>query len=164
MKLFFDVLNAVTRAGIVLAAICIGVTAVSYAVEVVARYGLSSPLNWSGDVGSYMLCVSVFLALPQIARNRGHVTISILADMLPVAWRRPHMRLLFLVTAVVLIIVSWFVAQVSLTQFQRGVLTPMTNQIPRWWLTSIMAVSLLVSALHFLFPQTPMSSAIHPEV
>ncbi len=164
MKPFFDVLNAVTRASAVLAAICVGVTAASYTAEVVARYGLSSPLNASGDIGSYMLCTAVFLALPQIARYRGHVAITVLPDMLPIALRGPAMRLLFLVTAAVLIIVSWFVIQISLTQFRSGVLTPMVNQIPRWWLTSIMAFGLIVSAFHFAFPQTPASSATHSEV
>lgn len=164
MRVIQTILNDIARVGAVAAAACVGVTAVAYVVEIVARYGLGSPLNWATDIGSYMLCAAVFLALPQIARNREHVAITLLTDSLPSKVRERYATFLSIVTAAVLFVVAWLFAEVSLTQLESGVLTPMANQIPRWWLTAIMAIGLFISGLHFLFPQAPGIPVVHSEV
>lgn len=164
MQLIHVILNGIARVGAVLAAACVGVTALAYVVEIVARYGLASPLNWATDIGSYMLCAAVFLVLPQIARNRGHVAITLLTDSLPPRARERYATFLSVVTAAVLLLVAWLFAGVSLTQLESGVLTPMANQIPRWWLSAIMGIGLLLSGLHFLFPQAPDAPVVHSEV
>lgn len=135
-----------------LAAIAIGVTAVVYVAEVVARYGLNNPLNWSGDIGSYMLCASVFLAVPLITRHRGHIAVTVVLDALPDTLRPQVNRILELVVAAVLLIVAYFVFELCIRQFNQGVLTTMANQIPRWWLTALMTFSLFLAALNFIAP------------
>ena len=54
-------LRLATNAGAFIGALCIGATAVFYTAEVVARYFFNAPLNWSGDISSYLLltCSSV---------------------------------------------------------------------------------------------------------
>ena len=157
-------LDALARTGAVLAAVSVGITAIGYVAEVVARYGFDAPLNWASDIGSYMLCAAVFLALPQISRTRGHVSISILVDILPPRVRRVWTRLLSLVTAVTLLAVTWFMVDIGLAQFAQGTLTPMANQIPRWWLTGVMAAGLLVSAVFFVLPPEPCEPSVPAEV
>ena len=75
-------LDTVTEWAAALAAACVGLTAVAYVVEIVARYALNSPLNWSADLGSYMLCASVFLALPKVTAEGSHPSISFAVDRL----------------------------------------------------------------------------------
>lgn len=146
------ILSGLSRAGAVFAALCVAVTALAYVAEVVARYGLAHPLNWASDIGSYMLCAGVFAALPLIARNRGHVSISIAVDLMSGRTRQRYVRLLELVLALVLAVVVWFVAKICMAQYASGVLTPMANQIPRWWLTLVMTIGLGLSALNMLMP------------
>lgn len=160
MKQIDAILGGLSRAAAVLAAFCVGFTALAYVAEIVARYGLSAPLNWASDIGSYMLCVGVFAALPLIARNRGHVSVSILVDVMPPQMQRVYGRALEFALAAVLLVVAWFVLQICLNQLASGVLTPMANQIPRWWLTLIMVLGLGVSALNFLMPAQGVTSVV----
>jgi TRAP-type C4-dicarboxylate transport system permease small subunit len=143
-------LRLISIGSAVIAAIAVGIAAVVYVAEVVARYGLNSPLNWSGDIGSYMLCAMVFLALPLITRQRGHIAVTVVLDTLPSPLARKATRVLELASAVVLLIVAFFVLDLCLRQYEQGVLTTMANQVPRWWLTAMMAFGIVLSALNFI--------------
>ena len=77
--------NASTDVGAAIAAFCVP-TACIYTSEVVARYFFNAPLNWSGDVSSYLLCACTFLALPMVTRSNGHVAIGYFLERMQ---RRP---------------------------------------------------------------------------
>ena len=68
--------DASSEVGAAIAALCVAATACIYTAEVVGRYFLDAPLNWSGDVSSYLLCACTFLALPKVTRANGHVAIG----------------------------------------------------------------------------------------
>lgn len=152
MRVVNSALRAISRASAILAAVAVGIAALVYVAEVVARYGLNDPLNWAGDAGSYMLCAMVFLALPLITRQRGHIAVTVVIEMLPPAHIRRVTRLLELVSAAVLLIVAFFVIDLCIRQYHQDVLTTMANQIPRWWLTATMAFGLVLSAFNFVAP------------
>lgn len=145
-------LRFISKACAILAAIAVGIAAVIYVAEVVARYGLNNPLNWSGDTGSYMLCAMVFLSLPLVTRQRGHIAVTMVLEALPQPLFRKVTRVLELVSATVLMIVAAFVLDLCIRQYHQGVLTTMANQIPRWWLTAVMTFGLVLSALNFIAP------------
>ena len=166
MRAFLTVLDAITRVAAILAAVCVGITALGYVIEIASRTLFSSPLNGANDIGRYMLCGAVFLALPQVTRNQGHVAITLLPDALAPRAGRLYRRALLLLTAAVVLIVAWFCADVGMVQYRQGVLTAMANQIPRWWLTVVVVFGLVLSALHMILarPPVPGASAGHGEV
>jgi TRAP-type C4-dicarboxylate transport system permease small subunit len=153
-------LRQIARACAFVAAVAVGITAFFYVAEVVARYGLNSPINISGDVGSYMLCVCAFLAAPLISRQRGHIAVTVVLETLPPSVLPKVTRVLEWVTAVVLLVVAYFVLDLCIRQYHQGVLTSMANQIPRWWLTAVMTFGIFFSALNFLAPADAKSEAI----
>lgn len=157
MHIVNSALQLVSRGSAILAAVAVGIAAVVYVAEVVARYGLNNPLNWSSDMGSYMLCIMVFLALPLITRQRKHIAVTVVLETLPPALFGKVKRVLELVSAVVLLIVAYFVLELCIRQYHQGVLTTMANQIPRWWLTAMMAFGIVLSAFNFIAPadETP---------
>ena len=157
-------LDAVTEAGAMLAAACVGLTAVAYVVEIVARYVFNAPLNWSADFGSYMLCAGVFLALPKVTAEGAHPSISFAVDRLVGATHARYTRLLISITALVVAIVCVFVAQEAWVQYQRETLTSMANQIPRWWLTAIAFVGLFFTVLNLLFRPRLAPDQVIPDV
>lgn len=157
-------LDAVTQIGAWLAAACVGLTAAAYVAEIVARYVFNSPLNWSADFGSYMLCACVFLALPKVTADGAHPSISFAVDRLVGSTHARYTRLLILVTAVIVAIVCVFVAQEAWVQYQRETLTSMANQIPRWWLTAIALVGLTFTVLNLLFRPRLTPEQIIPDV
>jgi TRAP-type C4-dicarboxylate transport system permease small subunit len=143
-------LDLVTDAAAMLSAVCVGLTAVAYVAEIVARYMLNSPLNWSADFGSYMLCAGVFLALPKVTADGAHPSISFAVDRLSGPAHARYTRVLILVTAAVVSMVCVFVAKEALLQFEQGTLTPTANQIPRWWLSAIAGFGLVFTVLNLL--------------
>lgn len=152
MHVVNSALGLISRGCAILAATAVGIAAIVYVAEVVARYGLHRPLNWSSDMGSYMLCVMVFLALPLITRQRGHIAVTVVVEALPPAQFAKVKRVLEMVSSIVLFVVAYFVLELCIRQYHQGVLTTMANQIPRWWLTAIMAFGIVLSACNFLAP------------
>ncbi len=133
-----------------LAACAVGFTALFNVSEVVSRYFFSSPLNWGGDAGAYALCATVFLALPEVTRRHAHTAVTIVLEKLPSSAGQKYKVFLMVVTALVCFVVTWFALQVAISQIDRGSLTPMANQIPRWWLTASIVAGLGLSALNFV--------------
>lgn len=158
------VLDAVTEWAAILAAGCVGLTAVAYVVEIVARYMFNSPLNWSADFGSYMLCASVFLALPKVTAEGAHPSISFAVDRLTGSTHARYTRALIGITAVVVAIVCVFVAKEAWLQFLQETLTPMANQIPRWWLSAVACFGLIFTVLNLLFRPRLAPEAVVPEI
>lgn len=150
MRHLVRILDLAINASAALAAAMIAFIAVFYVVELVARYLLRAPMNWASDIGSYGLCLVIFLMLPLITRNSGHVNLTLVQDNLGRKAASIYRWMLAIVSAVVCAIVSWFVGEVAIQQFNNGVLTSMANQIPRWWLTSVMFCGLTLACLSFL--------------
>lgn len=155
-----EALRRISQACAVLAAAAVGITAAVYVAEVVARYGLHNPINMSGDVGSYMLCVGAFLGVPLVTRQRRHIAVTVVLETLPPDLRRTVSRILEFVCAGVLLIVAYFVLDLCIRQYHQGVLTSMANQIPRWWLTAVMTFGLVLTAFNFIAPADETSEEI----
>jgi len=149
--------RALTEAGARVATVCVALMAVAYTAEVVARYFFSAPLNWSGDLSGYLLCFSVFLALPKVTADRAHVAVSLIIEVMHANARRRYLRVLWYITAVVCAFVTYFIAVEGLRQFNEHVLTSAANQIPKWWISAIACYGLASAALHLLYAQPELS-------
>ena len=143
-------LRRLTDAGAVAGALCIGAMAVLYTAEVIARYIFSAPLNWSGDVSSYLLLACVFLVFPKVTMEAGHVAVSFVQERMSASARERYERIVSRVTGVFCLVTAVFTSAECMRQFREGVLTSQATQISKWWLAAIACVGLLVAAIHFL--------------
>jgi TRAP-type C4-dicarboxylate transport system permease small subunit len=157
MQLWIRWHRALTEAGARVATVCVALMAVAYTAEVVARYFFSAPLNWSGDLSGYLLCVSVFLALPKVTADRAHVAVSLIIEVMRADTRRPYLRVLWCVTAVVCAFITYFIAVEGVRQFNEHVLTSAANQIPKWWISAVACYGLASAALHLFYAQSELS-------
>ena len=86
-------------------------------VEVLARYLLQSPLSIAEELGGYALVSITFMGLGYTWKERGHVRVELLVNLLPLKWRA-RLRFLTLVMAaafcVPMIAGSWAMLQDSL--------------------------------------------------
>ena len=118
--------------------------------EVFTRYLLNSPTSWVSDFVSYALSASVFLALPKVTRERGHVAVTILVDVMPdrvADWA--HMAV-SLIGFACLGIAAWISLEENIRQYSRGIETLAINPIPVWWVSSFITFGLAMSALYML--------------
>jgi TRAP-type C4-dicarboxylate transport system permease small subunit len=143
--------DALTDLGAMLAALCVAATACIYTAEVVARYFFNAPLNWSGDVSSYLLCACAFLALPKVTRTNGHIAISYFVEMISEERRPYYVRALAVVSGLACLATATFVAIEGAELFARNVLTSQATRIPKWPIALLAFVGLSSSALHLFF-------------
>jgi TRAP-type C4-dicarboxylate transport system permease small subunit len=145
--------DASTEIGAAAAALCVAATACIYAAEVVARYFLDAPLNWSGDVSSYLLCACAFLALPMVTRRNGHVAIGFLAERMGAAARVRYARALGLVTGVVCLATAIYIAIEGVDLLRQNVLTTQATRIPKWLIALLACFGFASATLHLFFPR-----------
>jgi len=140
----------ITRLGFILAAICLAVIVSSYCYEVVARYFFAAPTHWVGSLVAYLLCVSIFLTLPEITREKMHIFISVVPDMLSRRNGTALIRMGRLVGVIACFLGAWFSADASYTQFIRGLYTVNEWDVPKWMVSIFIPYGLLSSGLYFL--------------
>jgi len=142
--------DGVTRAGFLLGGVTLCGIVLCFWLEVIARYFFNSPTLWSGAMVAYLLCLSISLAAPELARTHGHIAITVLPERLSPATRALYDRLLALITGGVCAVAGWICLQESLRQFQYHTTTAMGLDIPKVWVSSFIAYALISAALYFL--------------
>ena len=140
--------DAATNVGAAAAAFCVALMACIYTAEVVARYFLSAPLNWSGDVSSYLLCACAFLALPKVTKDGGHVAITFVLERMGSVKRARYSDLLRIITGVACFAGAIIVAYEGVQLYADRVLTTQATQLPKWLIAALACFGLFSSALH----------------
>ena len=80
-------------------------------IDVVGRYMLNSPLVGATELTELMLVGVVFLGLPAVTLDRGHVSVSLLSDRLPARFQPMREFILSLVIAALLSAIGWRIFQ-----------------------------------------------------
>lgn len=142
--------DAITQLGFYISGLCLLIIVGSYCYEIAARYFFSAPTRWAGAMVAYMLCAMLFLVTPELARNRGHILISILPDTLPSNIAEIYMRIIYLLSAVVCMVVGWLCFGVALSQFHSGINTVNEWRIPKWYLSALIPYALFSSGIYFM--------------
>ena len=74
--------------------------------DVIGRYLLNSPVEGSSEVSELLLVSLVFLGLPAVCLDGGHVTVDLVTKSLPRWSDRPRLFITGLISAIVLAVVS----------------------------------------------------------
>lgn len=143
-------LDALTKLAFYLSAAILGVIVTLYCMEIVLRYFFLSPTTWTRDTVTYLLCATIFLAAPEVARNNNHVAITILVERCGDTWRRRIETALALITAAVAGGVCWVTAGQTFKLFSTGILTLGTVAVPKWWISVFIPIGLLLISLQYL--------------
>jgi TRAP-type C4-dicarboxylate transport system permease small subunit len=146
----FRILDAVTLAAFQISALLLLAITALYCMEIVMRYAFASPTLWSRDTITYLLCATLMLAAPQVARRNTHVAITILVDSLPGRIRRAFETTLALSTGLISGGVAWIAAQETARLMTSGILTLGTIAVPKWWIFLFIPVGFALVALQFL--------------
>lgn len=142
--------DGVTRAGFLLGGITLCGIVLCFWWEVIARYFFNSPTLWSSAMVAYLLCLSISLATPELARSHGHIAITVLPERLQAAARARYERVLAVLTGAVCAVAGWICVQETLRQFTYHTTTAMGLDIPKYWVSAFIAYGLISAALHFL--------------
>src|SRR5438132_8742268 len=150
-----------SRAGLILAACILAFISAAYCYEVVSRYFFNAPTIWASPLVSYGLCLTIFLALPDLARRGLQVSID-----LHEAWASPAqiealLRLTRFLAGIICLAAAWITGQQAWSEYSVGVLTNTYVPIPKWWLFVFIPYGFLSGGVYFLrqaFGEAPHSS------
>ena len=150
LKILASIQDALSRLGFVLAAFVLAIISAAYCYEVVSRYFFNAPTIWASPLVSYSLCVTIFLALPDLARRGQHVSID-----LHELWLSPKTieilkRVTNSVAAVFCLAAAWITAEQAWSEFVAGVLTNSYVPIPKWWVFIFIPYGFLNGGAFFL--------------
>ena len=142
--------DALTSAGVVGASAALAAIVVAYCYEVVSRYVFDSPTIWASDLVALLLCLAVFLMIPEVARNGGHISVTLLEERLGSRWRERLRMIIAIASAVVCFAAAAISGLENVRQFVAGVTTVSVYPIPKWLLSSAITYGLGLSGLQFL--------------
>jgi TRAP-type C4-dicarboxylate transport system permease small subunit len=156
--------HARSRAGTLLAAIhdrvseisfnaaCVALAAIAlcYCYEVVSRYFFAAPTVWANPVASYGLCVSIFLAAPELTRQSAHIALNLLDNLLSLATRQQLARGVRLLAAATCLVAAWIALESAWADYEMGISTITYFPIPKWWLSAFIPYAFASSAIYFV--------------
>ncbi len=142
--------DAVSFAGFACGGAALALIVMIYVYEVMMRYFFLAPTMWASDSVTFLLLLSVFLVMPWLTREGGHVAVTLVPDMLPEKAGRLLLRTGFLAGSVACFWSGWISLQENLALFERGTATLSTVRIPKWTLGAFITYGLVNSGIYFL--------------
>lgn len=147
---FYAALDWLTQLAAILAAIGLALIVVSYVYEVVTRYFFNSPTAWVSDFVTYALCASVFLAFPKVTKDRGHVAVTILVDIMPKSIAGWMHTMVSVIGFLSLAFAAYVSLQENIRQYTKNIETLAIIPVPQWWISSFITFGLALSSLYML--------------
>jgi TRAP-type C4-dicarboxylate transport system permease small subunit len=142
--------DALSRTGFILAACVLAFISAAYCYEVVSRYFFNAPTIWASPLVSYALCVTIFLALPDLARRGLQISIDLHESWASPATLEVMLRITRLAAAIACLGAAWITAEQAWSEYLVGVWTNTYMPIPKWWLFIFIPYGLLNAGIYFL--------------
>jgi TRAP-type C4-dicarboxylate transport system permease small subunit len=142
-----DLLTAVSFQ---LAIACLGIISVVYCYEVVLRYAFNAPTTWANPLVSYLLCALIFLAIPEMTRTSSHISINLLADVVPRSVADFLGQIIRIIGMVACLVGAWITAGETGAQFVSGIWTISYFPVPKWIVSIFIPYGFLSAGLYFL--------------
>ena len=139
----------ITQAGFVCGTAFLVVIVLSYCFEVVSRYFFSSPTTWVSSLVSYLLCYVVFLAMPELARQRIHIFISIVLDSLSPGKASFLQYLAHGIAAFACFGAAFFCFEATWTQYVREIATINEWPLPKWLISIVIPYGFFSTGLYY---------------
>ncbi|MBF0280488.1 MAG: TRAP transporter small permease [SAR324 cluster bacterium] len=115
-------------------------------VDVIGRYVLNSPIPGGLEITEYLMALVIFMGLPILSAEEGHVTVDLLDHLLPQALR--HLNALFVnfFSFVVMAVLSWRLWTRAEETAEYGDITPFL-EVPLGPLVYFMSIMVGLTAL-----------------
>lgn len=142
--------DAITRVSFAASAIILALIAISFSYEVVARYFFDSPTSWANAFVAYFLCASIFLAVPELTRRRGHVAVTLLLDRASPGPRAVLQRIILASGAGACLLATWITANATAEQIAMGIDTISAYPVPKWLVSIFIPYGMSSAGLYFI--------------
>jgi TRAP-type C4-dicarboxylate transport system permease small subunit len=142
--------DALTDVSFQFAKLCLGIIVFAYCYEVGARYFFNAPTWWADEAVSYSLCIGCFTMMPWVTREKGHVAVTLIVDLLSPKNARPVYWLIYLLGFLACAAAAWISLDENIRQIVKGVNLMKVKPVPKWWISTWITYGFTSSALHYL--------------
>lgn len=142
--------DGLTRLTFVLAVVSLAIIIATFCFEVVARYLFNAPTTWALAVTSYLLCLMIFAALPEMTRTSSHIAITILLDKLSGSAATAAHTFINLLGVVACGLATWITADEAFAHWIRDIWTIQSWPIPKWMVSIFIPYGFASAGLYFL--------------
>ena len=150
LELFRRITYALTTFGTAVASGALCIIVAAYCYEVVSRYFFGHPTLWASDLVAFLLFISIFLIIPEVARSGGHVRVTLLEDRLAERKRDRLHAALALLSALACFAATWISGLENVRQFVSEITTVSVYPIPKWILSWTVTYGFGLSGVHYL--------------
>lgn len=150
LRTLMRVHDGLTRLGFHLSKLCLGIIVFAYCYEVFARYFFGAPTWWSSEAVQYSLCIGCFLMMPYVTKEKGHVAVTVLLEMLEARKARIVYWLIYLVAFLVCAAATWISFDENIRQIVKDVHLMKVKPIPKIYISAWITYGFASSALYFL--------------
>ncbi len=149
--------DGLTRIGFHLSKLCLGIIVFAYCYEVFARYFFGAPTWWSSEAVQYSLCIGCFLMMPCVTKEKGHVAVTVLLEMLDARKARTFYWFIYLVAFLACVAATWISVDENIRQIVKDVHLMKVKPIPKIYISAWITYGFASSALYFLRMLDPRS-------
>jgi len=118
-------------------------------VDVVLRYSVNRPISWMLEITEYIMLYIPFLGAAFVLKENGHIRIDLVLTFLGERSRGWLNVVTSSVGGVVMLIYTWFGAQVTLDYFKRGVPSLESLKTPMFLILMIIPIGGLLFSIQF---------------
>ena len=152
--------DGLTDAGYVAGTLALFSMAAIYCYEVLTRYFLGLATDWANDTFSNLLVITVFAMVPHATRMGQHISISLLAELVP-SWRSKLALFANSLGVAVCLFAAWMSLDENLRHIQMQLVTEQNHPLPKIWMSSWITYGFVGAALYFLRATIP-AAAVRP--
>ncbi|WP_082714830.1 TRAP transporter small permease [Falsirhodobacter sp. alg1] len=152
---------AISRIEAVLLACGVLLMALNTIANVVGRYAFGKSIFFSGELNRALIILITFAGISYAARYGRHIRMSAFSDAMPVRMRKVLMIVIAVITAALMLLLSWYALEYVLTQAKRGRVLP-ALQIPTWWIIVWVPLGFFLTGLQYAL--TAIKNVIHDGV
>ena len=142
--------DALTDVSFQFAKLCLAIIVFAYCYEVAARYFFNAPTWWADEAVSYSLCIGCFTMMPYVTREKGHVAVTLIVDLMSPARARPVYWLIYLLGFLACAAAAWISLDENIRQVVKGINLMKVKPVPKYWISTWITYGFASSALYFL--------------
>ena len=142
--------DGLTKLGFELSKLCLGIILFAYCYEVAARYFFNAPTWWANEAVSYSLCIGAFLMLPYVTKEKGHVAVTVILEIMPPKRARWLNWFIYLAGFLVCVAATWISLEENIRQIVKDVHLMKVKPVPKIWISAWITYGFGSSALYFL--------------
>ncbi len=132
------------------AKLCLGIIVFAYCYEVAARYFFNAPTWWADEAVSYSLCIGIFTMMPHVTREKGHVAVTLIVDLMSPRNARPVYWFIYLLSFLACAAAAWISLDENIRQVVKGVMLMKVEPLPKYWISTWITYGFASSALYYL--------------